>query len=124
MANYKTYMNSDFAACRLVGRGYDPHRQRDVRLYQIPGEVEVVGVSDGTDRWIAPLASPFLTVLHDALRAERAGDPHPTFPLTLTQRPDAAPVGRRRLAQDDEPVIRRRVVADEPVVRRRVVVED
>lgn len=60
MANYKLYMNRDFAGCRLLAYAYDHCRLRDVRIFMMPGEVETVGVSDGTDTWIAPVAGdPF-----------------------------------------------------------------
>lgn len=60
MANFKLYMSSKFAGCRLLAHAYDHCRMREVRIFMMPGEVESVGVSDGVDTWIAPVAAdPF-----------------------------------------------------------------
>lgn len=117
MANFKLYMNSNYAGCRLVATGYDPHRKRDVRMYQIPGEPEALGVSDGTDRWIAPLSSPFLKPVLDAIRQSVSGEAV-TFPVVLQERPGGA-VGQRRE--------RRRIQHDEPQAaprQRRVIIRE
>lgn len=60
MSDYKHHMKSHFAGCRHLANAYDPHRQRDVKLFHIPGDFTVVGVDDGTDSWIAPtMCNPF-----------------------------------------------------------------
>ena len=128
--NFKHYMTSHYAGCRLVARGFDPHRERDVRMYQIPGTMEVLGVDDGTDRWIAPLTSPFLAVVLKALRDEASGEPQ-TWPIVLGQRPGA--VGRRKLLDEapatPAPPRARKQLVDEPAVlqapvRRRALLEE
>lgn len=128
--NFKHYMTTNYAGCRLVAVGYDPHRNRDVRMFQIPGTMEVLGVDDGTDRWIAPLESPFLERVLKALRGEAAGDTQ-TWPIQLGQRPNAT--GRRKLLDDapatqPPPRVRKQLV-DEPAVpqtpiRRRALLEE
>jgi hypothetical protein len=54
--NFAHYFNSRFAGCQLLAKAYDHCRNRQVDLFLIPGHVEVVGVADGVDRWIAPVA--------------------------------------------------------------------
>ncbi len=132
MANYKHYMGNGFRACRLVALGYDPHRNRDVRMFKIPGEPEVLGVTDGVDTWIAPLTSPFLEPVAKAIRSEVAGDAA-SFPIILGRRPDASPrAPRRALLTEDPPpapkVARRALLVDsdapQPPVRRRVTLTE
>lgn len=62
MSRFNHYFNNSFASCRHLANAFDPHRNRDVRIYQIPGEVECVGVSDGVDKWIAPVVAELFTV--------------------------------------------------------------
>lgn len=60
VSDLKYHQKSNFAQCRHIANAYDPHRLRDVKLYHIPGDFTVVGVSDGVDTWIAPTAcNPF-----------------------------------------------------------------
>lgn len=60
MPNFKHYMNSRFSGCRLLANAYDQHRNREVKVFLIPGEFECVGVCDTVDCWIAPvIAEPF-----------------------------------------------------------------
>lgn len=99
MSRFNEYINCHFGGygCRLIARARDEHRGRDVTLHQIPGYWDCVGVSDGTDAWIAPAAaSPFFRTatgdVADILRRLQAGDPIPVVP-------DAPP--RRRVRLDD-----------------------
>lgn len=62
MSRYNRHFANHFSSCRLLAYAYDPHRQRDVKLYMIPGEVEVVGVHDGVDSWIAPALNELFSV--------------------------------------------------------------
>lgn len=62
MASFKHYFNSRFAGCRLLAEAFDQHRNRNVSIYQIPGHIDVVGVSDTIDRWIAPVAPELFSV--------------------------------------------------------------
>ena len=59
---FNQYLNAHFqqGECRLIANAYDDCRNREVRLYALPGHWDVVGVTDGTDAWIAPaIAAPF-----------------------------------------------------------------
>lgn len=57
---FNQYFANHFGGCLLLTTTYDPHRQRKVELRMIPGEFTFVGVTDGTDCWIAPVISdPF-----------------------------------------------------------------
>lgn len=75
MANYKYYFGNGFAGCRLLAETYDNHRSRKVRVFQVPGEWDTVGVTDGVDSWIAPVAAdPFRVNVADLLKRIRAGE--------------------------------------------------
>jgi hypothetical protein len=56
MGKFTTFMNAHFksSGCRLIARAFDKCRSRRVELYAVPGYWDCVGVSDGTDAWIAP----------------------------------------------------------------------
>jgi hypothetical protein len=74
MANFAHYFNSRFAGCRLLAKAWDQHRERDVSIYQIPGQVDCVGVSDTIDRWIAPVAPELFNVnIHQLFRDLQSG---------------------------------------------------
>lgn len=60
MASWKPYIEQHFSSCKHIASSYDHCRQRDVKIFLVPGEFTHVGVSDGTDAWIAPVAAdPF-----------------------------------------------------------------
>jgi len=115
MANWKHYINSGFAGCRLLAYARDYCRDRDVRIYQIPGQVDAVGISDGVDAWIAPVRADVFSVnvarLFDDMQAGREL-PKPVPPVRR---------GRVRLEPEDAPLpIRKpRVVIAEPINQRR-----
>lgn len=79
---FNHYMANHFSSCTLIARARDLHRNRDVTLHAIPGEWEVVGVSDGVDAWVAP-ALPGLFEgtatgnVHDILRRMKIGEEPP-----------------------------------------------
>jgi hypothetical protein len=108
-------MNSDFAGCRLLAYAHDNCRNRDVRLYLIPGEWEAVGVTDGVDKWVAPAVRDIMSVdIPKLLRMLQAGDdiPKPT-PLVRRQ--------REALVVEEEPQPKKRprvVIEDQPQPRR------
>jgi hypothetical protein len=84
---FNHYLNAHFqqGECRLIAHARDDCRQRDVRLYAIPGFWDVVGVTDGTDAWIAPAAAaPFFKTatgdVADIMRKLRNGDSLPPVP--------------------------------------------
>lgn len=71
---YNRYFESQFAGCLLLAKAFDPHRNREVELRMLPGEFEVVGVSDGTDCWIAPVSGdPFSVSVKRILDGIREG---------------------------------------------------
>lgn len=117
MANYKTYINSHFSACRLIAYARDNCRDRDVRLYLLPGHDDVVGVSDGVDAWIAPAVADIMSVnvrrLVDDIRAGRPV-PKPEPPSALKR--------RRLLEAEEQVVVLRRAIAEQPQgVQRRAL---
>jgi hypothetical protein len=57
---WNSYMNNHFGGCRVVQRGHDPHRNRAVTVYALPGEFELVGITDTCESWIAPVNVGFL----------------------------------------------------------------
>lgn len=61
MSRFNAYMSNHFGSCMLLAESYDPHRQRDVKIYRVPGEDAYVGVTDGTDSWIAPVVADLFT---------------------------------------------------------------
>lgn len=125
MSKFNTYFANDFAACKLLATTHDPHRNRNVRLFLVPGEENCVGVTDGVDKWIAPVAGdPFGINIRQVIHDVRSGKP----PYQASP-----PGGRRRLLidqppQEPQPTGRRKllVVDSEPQtlpIRRRNVVQ-
>ena len=115
-----------FSNCRLLGKGYDPHRQREVEFRQVPGHFDIVGITDGVDAWICPANSPFIVKVKQALDEILAGG---NPPVVMLARDDDQPAKkqRKRVAVDEEeappqPRARRRVVEEdpEPQPRRRL----
>lgn len=113
MSRFNSYFANDFRACRLLAYAHDHCRDREVRLYQIPGEMECVGVTDGTDSWIAPAVESIFSVnvkqlLRDIFDGKQI--PAPTKPV--------ARGGRVKLEdpEPDPPLRPRRVRLDDPVV--------
>lgn len=78
---YNHHFANHFGSCLLLAHARDPHRERDVQLRMLPGEFEVVGVTDGTDAWIAPVAGdPFgvgIKRILDGVREGRMPSPQP-----------------------------------------------
>jgi hypothetical protein len=122
MSRYNTYFANDFAACMLLAYAHDPYRGREVRLYKIPGETDTVGVTDGTDKWVAPtIGDPFGINIRQLMVDRAAGKP--------VYRPDPPGGGRRRLLVDpSQPQVgqssRRKLIQEEaPKERRRVTLQ-
>jgi len=123
MNRFNTYFNNDFAACKLLAEVFDPYRNRQVKVYAVPGHDDAVGVSDGTDKWIAPVAGdPFRINIRQLIVDVRAGGaPYRAQP----------PGGRKKLLLDGPgqpepppPTRRKLLVADEqplPIRRRNVL---
>lgn len=99
MSRFNHYFANDFAACKLLAKTHDPHRNRDVRLYMVPGIDDAIGVTDGVDKWIAPVAGdPFGINIRQVMADVRGGGkPYEARPA------GTAPGGRRKLLQSDSP---------------------
>lgn len=113
MNRFNSYMTSHFGACRLLAESYDLFRKRPVRIFLIPGEFEVVGVTDGTDAWIAPVSPQCFRVdVADLVKRVRAGE---------AVEVSRGSVGRRVLLNDEaqEQPKRRKLIEEEPQPRRR-----
>lgn len=110
MANFKHYFMNDFAGCRLIAKAFDQHRHREVSIYLLPGQFEYVGVSDGTDKWIAPvIAEPFSVNIREIILAiqnkEEIKLPVIAKSLKEIETEKEAPIRKRRtlLSQQPEP---------------------
>lgn len=112
MADWKHYINTGFAGCLLLSYARDHVRIRDVRIWKIPGEVDDVGISDGTDAWIAPVSADCFSVNVKRLLDDLAAGkplPKPVPPVAGSRRrlivvdeaPAIAPRGRQRLLIDE-----------------------
>jgi hypothetical protein len=128
MGLFTSYLNSHFKSggCRLIARAHDKCRDRRVTLHAIPGFWDCVGVSDGTDAWVAPASAGlfFATATGDCadiMRRLQAGEELPPVPDWPEQK-------RARLPLEDEPAPRPRagrqaVEAEEMTPRRSSRVE-
>ena len=99
---------SQFGSCRLLKKGHDPHRNRDVRIYALPGEFEIVGMTDGVDCWVAPVATGFLEDVRKLLARIRAGedvraveDDRPPARRRINVSEGQSPTGRMTTAQPE-----------------------
>lgn len=88
MSRYNAHFANHFGGCMLLALARDPHRNRDVQLRMLPGEFDHVGVTDGTDAWIAPVAGdPFGVGIKRILDGVREGRmPAPHAPMTRKPR--------------------------------------
>lgn len=112
MANFAHYFNSRFAGCRLLALTWDHCRHRDVKIYQVPGHMDCVGVSDGVDRWIAPVAPDLFSVdIQKLLRDLQEGE-NIKLPVVAPALAKKEPRSRRRLLleADEQPPVRQRRV--------------
>lgn len=103
---YNSYLNSHFSGCRTLGHGHDPHRNREVQFKMLPGEFEVIGITDGVDAWICPLNSPFVAHIKKALDHFRAtGELNVKQPRRQFSEESAAPApkARRQFVEQEEP---------------------
>lgn len=121
MANWKHYINSDFSGCRLLAYARDYCRDRDVRIFLIPGQADAVGITDGVDRWIAPVRADVFSVNVERLLADlQAGKELPK---------PVPPVKRSRVALEPEnegqlPIRKPRVaLVETPATPRRARVQ-
>lgn len=114
MADWKHYMNSGYAGCQLLAYARDHVRMRDVRIYKIPGEFDDVGITDGTDTWIAPVKADVFSVnvkrlMDDIAAGKQIPKPEPLVQsrrrqLLVEEPPQDAPKrSRRALLDQPEP---------------------
>lgn len=125
MSKFNVYLNTHFkgSGCRLIARAFDDCRNRRVEIHAMPGHYDVVGVTDGTDAWVAPASAGlfFKTASGDCadiMRRLQAGEDLPPVP--------DAPARKGRVAlEDDEPAprpkkaIRAALIEDEEPQPRR-----
>ncbi len=120
MSRFNHYFANDFASCKLIAYARDNCRGRDVRIFKMPDNVECVGVSDGVDKWIAPvIANPFSIDIIKWMKNHIDGIPNPK-----PEPPGAPKQGRKRIVLEDEgkpPAIARRPLklTEEPTPRIR-----
>jgi len=116
MNRFNHYLISHFNGCRLLAESDDLYRKRPVRLFLMPGEFEVVGVTDGTDAWIAPVTPQCFRVdVADIVKRIRVGEP-------VAVHRHATPRTRHILVEEEpKPAQRTRVMLEEPQPRRRRV---
>lgn len=101
---FNAFMNSHFrtAGCRLIARARDECRNRDVSIYAMPGYWDVVGVSDGIDAWVCPVAAGAFFKsntgdVYELMRALKDGHPLPPVPPVAGK-----PAKPRRVSLDDD----------------------
>lgn len=85
MNRFNEYMANHFRSCRVIARAHDECRDRSVTIHAMPGFYDVVGVTDGTDAWVAPASAGlfFKTATGDCadlMRRLKAGEPLPPVP--------------------------------------------
>jgi hypothetical protein len=98
MSRHLYYLKNGFDSCRLLAQTRDVHRNRDVRVYMLPGEFEYVGVHDGVDKWIAPvIANPFSVDVRKLLAAIASGS---------VATPESLPRQRVKLETPEVPRVR------------------
>lgn len=80
MPDYKHYMNNGMRGCRLIAYKHDPHRNRDVRAFAVPGQFDAVILTDGVDSWVCPAMKghPYFGDYWDLLQKIANGEPIPT----------------------------------------------
>lgn len=101
--SFKHHINSHFSGCVCLAQTRDECRDRTVHVYALPGEFDLVGVSDGTDAWVAPVvADPFSVnvkrLLEDHAKGVLHNRPRKRPPDTLMgeQPSSSVPAGRVR----------------------------
>lgn len=79
MPDYKHYMNNGMRGCRLIAYKHDPHRNRDVRAFAVPGQFDVVLLTDGVDSWVCPAMKghPYFDDYWQLLNKIANGEPIP-----------------------------------------------
>jgi hypothetical protein len=117
ISSFKYWMGSKFEGCIHIASTHDPYRNRDVKVFAMPGDFELVGISDGVDCWICPVsANPFIRFGVDVkalLGTLRDGTFRgPALAGTLQRRRiiDQQPPERRVIAEVQQQPARRRII--------------
>lgn len=111
MGKFTPYLNDHFGSlgCRLIARAFDKCRERRVSIFAIPGQSDAVGVSDGTDAWIAPATAGLFFGTStgdcaDLMRRLAAGEELPPVPDWPEKR-QRVPLKER---EEEEPALKPR----------------
>jgi len=114
MPNFAHYFNSRFAGCRCLAHTFDQHRNRNVKIYQLPGHMDAVGVSDGVDRWVAPVSPELFRVNIQKLLRDLQDGADIKLPVVALGDQQSAPRRPRRHLLDD-------VATPAPRTRRKLI---
>ena len=99
MTRFNNHFNNNFGSCRCIAKAWDHCRNRDVSIYQIPNEIEVVGIHDGTDSWVAPVRDEIFSVPIAKLMDELRAGVIIKLPVVMGQ---PIKTGRRRLIEQGD----------------------
>jgi len=97
MSRFNSYFVNHFGGCRHLASTHDQHRNRDVKIYQVPGYSDVVGVTDGVDCWVAPVSHEIFKVDIKKLLADLQAGKAIHLPVTAGLKSSA----RRRISFDE-----------------------
>lgn len=110
---YNHHFANHFGACRLLLEYRDEHRGRDVQIRLLPGEFDVVGVTDGVDCWVAPTSTApserfdkvrrIIADIRDGKDPRSLIEPRARRPIHLPTAEAPPPRERRRITQQEEP---------------------
>ena len=118
MSDYKYHIGNKFGACRHIANAHDPHRDREVKLYHIPGNFEYVGMCDGTDAFVCPVnIDPFSAGIARLFADIRAGKEIVVGSLPA-RRPRVRVRPQMELQLDHPPDARLRVAVQAPSQRK------
>jgi len=112
---FNHFFANHFAGCRLLVTGRDKHRDREVKVYALPGEFDIVGITDTIDAWIAPanaLNSPLIQTAAAQLAKIRAGEDPRAMTARVALIPDVVVTTPSKTTQPSAPntTIRRRLL--------------
>lgn len=100
MNRFNRYFANHFSGCQHLASTHDQNRNRNVKIYRVPGIADFVGITDGTDCWMAPVShSLFRVDIKRLLDDMQAG--HKRL-LPIVSYPDQAPLKKARRQLDLE----------------------
>ena len=99
MNRWNSQINSHFSGCPVIATAYDPYRERQVTLHALPGQFDIVGITDGTDAWIAPSnIHPFSVNIPKLLETFKKGEHlHPRVKVIVGVSPQPTTTTRTRI---------------------------